>query len=181
MEETIPSQQAQVQAEVKRTFLNKRTRRLIIIFIVLILATLPSYYFYNQYQKAQALLQNPTQASNLETKTLITEVGKLIELPTSEQPTIATVSDVTKLTQQPFFDHAQNGDKLLIYTQAKKAILYRPSINKIIEVAPLNIGSNNLVPSPVIQVQSPIPSVGPTTSPKPIFVPTPASTTVPVQ
>jgi len=29
-----------------------------------------------------------------------------------------------------------------MYSKAKKAILYRPSSNKIIEVAPINIGNN---------------------------------------
>lgn len=71
---------------------------------------------------------------------LVTKVGKLIELPSGETPTIATVTDVTKVKDQAFFVNAQNGDKLLIYPQAKKAILYRPSTNKVINVAPLVIG-----------------------------------------
>jgi hypothetical protein len=31
------------------------------------------------------------------------------------------------------------GDKVLIYSRAQKAILYSPSKNKIIEVAPINL------------------------------------------
>jgi len=115
---------------------------IIIVIVLLILAALPSYYFYNQYQSVQKLLQNPKSSADVQVKELINEVGKLMVLPASEQPTIATVSDVTKLADQPFFANAKNGDKVLIYTQSKKAILYRESINKIIEVAPVNIGSN---------------------------------------
>lgn len=115
---------------------------IIIVIIVLIVAVLPSYYFYNQYKKAQSLLSSPTTSLNAQTKALVNEVGKLMVLPSGEQPTIATVSDITKLADQPFFSKAQNGDKVLIYTQAKKAILFRESINKIVEVAPVNLGSN---------------------------------------
>jgi hypothetical protein len=71
-------------------------------------------------------------------KSLIESVGKLIILPIDEQPTVATVADLDKLKDQPFFAQAQLGDKVLIYQNAKKAILYRPSENKIIELAPLN-------------------------------------------
>lgn len=70
-----------------------------------------------------------------------------MELPAGEQPTLATVADQEKLKGQDFFSHAQNGDKLLIYPKAKKAILYRPSTGKIIEVTNLTSGSQ---PVPVV-------------------------------
>ena len=114
---------------------------IIVLVILLVIAILPSYYFYHQYKQAENLLQNPAASTNAEAKQVVAEVGKLMLLPTNEQPTIATVSDITKLSDQPFFANAQNGDKVLIYTQAKKAILYRESINKIIEVAPVNLGA----------------------------------------
>ena len=63
-----------------------------------------------------------------------------MELP-QEVPTVATVSDVSKLKNQAFFANAKNGDKVLIYQNAKKAILYRPSSNKIVEFGPINLGA----------------------------------------
>jgi hypothetical protein len=69
------------------------------------------------------------------------KIGKFMELPADETPTIATVSDREKLKEQPFFTKAQNGDKVLIYTKSQKAILYRPSANQIIEV--MNLSANN--------------------------------------
>jgi hypothetical protein len=54
-----------------------------------------------------------------------------------EQPTLASVTDKSKLSDQPFFQKAENGDKILIFVQSRKAILYRPSIKKIIDVAPI--------------------------------------------
>jgi hypothetical protein len=66
-------------------------------------------------------------------------VGKLMELP-AEKPTVATVKDVTQLpANQPFFKVARNGDKVLFYNDAKKAILYRPETDKIINVAPITV------------------------------------------
>lgn len=120
-----------------------------IIFIILALTGLSAGgYFFYQYQKTQAELQtiktDPTtvqKAAQEEVKRLIAEVGKLIELPTGEEPTVATITDLEKLKDQPFFQKAKNGDKVLIYTNAKKAILYDPLSKKILDIAPVNIGS----------------------------------------
>src|SRR5258707_851119 len=101
-----------------------------------------SYYFYSQYSLSQMQLKNPTLAAQQEIKSLIAQVGSLIELPSGEVPTVATVSDPAKLAGQQFFANAKKGDKVLIYTQAKKAILYRPSQNKIVDVAPVNLGAS---------------------------------------
>ena len=74
-----------------------------------------------------------------EVDNLVEEVGKLIALPEDEKPTVATVTDVGAVKDQPFFAKAQNGDRVLIYTNARKAILYRPSENRILEVGLVNI------------------------------------------
>lgn len=108
---------------------------------LLALAAIPSYYFYTLYQESQMLLKNPTEAAKEEVGALVAKVGQLLELPQGEEPTVATVSDKEKLKDQAFFANSENGDKVLIYTNAKKAILYRPSTNKVIDVAPVNIGA----------------------------------------
>lgn len=107
--------------------------------LVLVLAAL-SAYFYFQYSNLKA---DPAKESQAEAQKLAMQVGKSMVLPTDEQPTVATVTDVEKLKEQPFFSKAKNGDKVLIYTQAKKAILFDPLANKIIEVAPINIGDSS--------------------------------------
>jgi hypothetical protein len=59
-------------------------------------------------------------------------------LPANETPSLATVTNKEALSKtQLFFASAENGDKLLIYAKAMKAILYRPSTDKIIEVEPI--------------------------------------------
>lgn len=118
-----------------------------ILSVVTIASLAGATYFYLQYQQAQLALKNPTLAAQTEASQLIAKVGKLIDLPIGEQPTIATVSDISKLKDQPFFQNARNGDKVLIYTKAKKAILYDPLANKIVEVAPINLGNNANAPT----------------------------------
>ena len=99
-------------------------------------------YFYYQSTKAQKQA-NPEQTAQEEVKKIVAEVGKLIDLPSGEDPTVATVTDVTKLKDQPFFQKAKNGNKVLIYTNARKAILYDPQAKKVIDVAPINIGTQS--------------------------------------
>ncbi|HSW97660.1 MAG TPA: hypothetical protein VLF89_07595 [Candidatus Saccharimonadales bacterium] len=104
--------------------------------------------------------QNSVLAAQTEVDTLIGQVGKLIELP-KEIPTVATVSDVKKLQDQPFFTNAKNGDKVLIFVQAKEAVLYRPSENKIIKVSPVNTQSTP-TPSNAAPTETPMVTATPT-------------------
>jgi len=129
-----------------------------IAIIIVAIALLTAIFFYNKYQKAQKMLTNPSEVTKDQVQELIDKVGKLIELPTGEAPTIATVSDKTKLAGQPFFVKTENGDKVLIYSQAKKAILYRPSSNKIIEVSPINLDAFQQPGQPTKAVISPTPA-----------------------
>ena len=97
-----------------------------------------SVYFWNE---ARALKANPQRAAQEESLKLIGTISKLIVLPEGENPTIATVTDPERLREQPFFANAQAGDKVLLFTNSRKAILYNPTQNKIVEVAPINIGN----------------------------------------
>jgi len=109
--------------------------------ILIIIGSLTSaVYFYYQYSRTKTLLAG--RVSGNELQQLLSKVGRHIELPTGEEPTLATVSDITKLSGQTFFARAKNGDRLIIYTRAKKAILYRPEIDKIIEVGPVNVDNS---------------------------------------
>lgn len=111
-----------------------------IVAVIAIVAIIAGVYFFTQFQKAEKLLNSPQQLSVDEAGKIIEKVGKLIELPAGT-PTVATVSDIAKLKDQPFFAKAQNGDKVLIYSEAKKAIIYRTSTNKIVEVSNVNLGA----------------------------------------
>lgn len=119
---------------------------LVVIIIILLGTTGFLGYKYIKDQKAlQTISTDPTtvqKAAAAQVKALVAEVGKLIVLP-SETPTVATITDASKLKGQAFFANAKNGDKVLIYTGAKKAILFREAENKIIDFAPVNIGSSS--------------------------------------
>ncbi len=110
------------------------------IAVVMLLFAATAFYYFRQYQQAQYKLIHPTEVAKQDAKDTIAAVSKLMMLPEGEEPTVMQVTDVAKLKDQPFFANAQNGDKVLIFTKAKKAILYRVDTNKIIDVAPINMG-----------------------------------------
>lgn len=118
--------------------------RAVIIFLLLVLVAggVFGYKEYTRLRDENQKLSNPQESAKLETDRIKSEVSSIIEVPSDEEPTIATVSEASKLSNQAFFAKAQNGDKLLMYSKAKKAILYRPNTKKIIEVAPINLGNN---------------------------------------
>jgi len=122
----------------------KKVLLAVLVAVIIIGAGATGYYFYYKYKNAPAAAVN-------ETEDIATRAGKLMELP-NETATLATVMDKEKLKGRPFFAKAENGDKALIYTQAKKAILYRPSTNKIIEVMYLAINQNA---TPVLEPVNP--------------------------
>lgn len=90
-------------------------------------------YFYYQYR------QTPEVTQQREITSLIKTVGKIVDLPTTEVPTLATVTNKSKLDDQPFFQRAENGDKILIYRSVSRAFLFRPSTHKLIDITSINI------------------------------------------
>lgn len=144
----------------------KKTSRVMIlaILILIIIAAVSGIFYMRSQTQLKLLKNNPDEISKQATKEILDKVGKLIILPQDEEPTIATVTDPEKLKDQPFFQKAQKDDKVLIYTKNKKAILYRPSSNQIVDVAPID------------NQNSQSPSVSPSPTPKIVASPTPQAT-----
>lgn len=110
------------------------------LLLVLALATLlgiGGFLLYRTWQQKQEAAANPSLAAEQSKKVLLDRVKALVVIP-DEDPTVAMVSDATKLKDQPFFAAAENGDQVLIFTVAKKAVLYRPSLNRVVEIAPIS-------------------------------------------
>jgi hypothetical protein len=123
---------------------NKKNLIIVVLAVTLLTAAGAAAYFYNQ------IGEEPQAKQQEELDTLLARVGQLLVLPEGEQPTIATVSDVNLLRDQPFFARAKNGYRVLIYTNARKAILYDPVAHKIVEIAPLNLGTNEGEAEPIL-------------------------------
>ncbi len=66
-------------------------------------------------------------------------------LPAGEQPIPALVKDEAKFADNPVFEGVKNGDKLLIYQEKRKVIIYRPSTKQIVNV--ITIAANQEVPA----------------------------------
>jgi len=118
----------------------------IIVVVVIGLLALSVIYQMQANHKLQADASKQTSSTGVatgknEAQQLTAKVGALFELPTTETPTVATVQDPSKLKNQTFFANAKAGDKVLMFGNAKEVILYRPSTNKIVQVAPINLGS----------------------------------------
>jgi hypothetical protein len=119
--------------------IRKSWRRLAIILLVIGVIVLAFEYIHTKNQLSD--LSNPKKANQSEARKIIDKVNKYAQLPTNETPTLATVNDVSKLKTQTFFKNAQNGDKVLIYAQSGRALLYRPSTDQIIEYSEINLGT----------------------------------------
>jgi len=122
----------------------KLSKVLLVVAVVVILALAgAAVYFFIQYQ---GIKKNPNQVAQAQVNKIVKEVGKLITFPNDETPTLATVQDKDKLKDQPFFANVKNGDVILIYTKAKKAIVFREKEDKIINVGPISIDQQNGTP-----------------------------------
>lgn len=118
--------------------LGKRAYTLIFtaVCVIAVVSVVSLIYLYREYEEARNQLQNTASGkTESEIQSLVGTIGKYMELPVSEVPTLATVTDVGKLPSIPFFANAKTGDKVLIYNQAAKAILYRPRSGKVIDVS----------------------------------------------
>lgn len=124
----------------RRTTLKKNLK--ILAGLAAVIAVIYLSYAYIAAKNDLNKLSHPAQAAQDSRNQLVTEVGKLVDLPSGEIPSTATVSDAGKLKSQEFFARAQNGDKVLVYAKSGRAVLYRPSTNKVIEYSRVNLNHN---------------------------------------
>lgn len=124
-----------------------RTRWLFmgLMAMVFVCAVIAGYLVYRTYATSSVSSDTSAEEAARETQVLLDRVGTLIILPANETPVIYEVNDPAILiNQQPFFAGAEQGDKLIIYPNAVKAILYSPSRHVLINVGPITFNESNL-------------------------------------
>ena len=134
----------------KPTFLQRifRSIRLHSFLWLFIIITLIIFAIAFETGRWSVYNEHPELSSTEQATAVLTKVSQLIQLP-NEQPTMATINDAASAKKvQPFLSAAENGDILIVYTTAAEALLYRPSINKLIAVGPVNTGAEQAQPLP---------------------------------
>ncbi len=125
---------------------SKDKNLLAILIIVVVVALAGAGFLYFQYQNTAAELKKvKSQVSSQagipgkqdEAKKFVTEIGKIAKLP-DETPSIATITDASKLKEEPFLKDAKNGDVLLVFSKSGKVILYDPVNKKIVNMTTLS-------------------------------------------
>lgn len=130
--ETYTSQQDVHPTINKKKFFSRKQKTIIGILIGIILF-LGAFYYKAHYSKAS--IEKRAQA---ETIRLVKEVRKIMVLPETDIPAVFDIQDPVLLTsQQAFFAGAEKGDKLLVYPQLGKAIVYSPKRKMIVNVGPV--------------------------------------------
>lgn len=144
--------------------LRKPSKKLIIAWCILVIAVgvgfAGKYYFIDKHAPIETpdqLEQKRVAEAKKKTQAILGIVDKQIKLPKDEEPIMATVSDKNQLQDQDFFQDAQNGDKILMYTNNKKAYLYRPSTQQVLATAPLDyqVGKTDAIASPSAEPVTP--------------------------
>jgi len=119
----------------------KLSRKLIpwiLLIVVLTAGAGGTMYYKNRAEKVEADPSSVQQEKNqAETDRVITALKKTLFIGETDAPTVARVEDPEKLkaSNATFYKDIQKGDYLVIFP--KRAIVYRESINQIINIAPI--------------------------------------------
>ncbi|MFA5022693.1 MAG: hypothetical protein WC537_00240 [Candidatus Paceibacterota bacterium] len=105
---------------------------LVLVVVALIIIAGGVYYWY------QPKSSTPVPAADA--KAVIEKLAKHIILPTNETPEIGRIDDPIQAAKaQPFVSGAQKGDLLIVYVKARRAIVYSPSRDLIVNVGPVSM------------------------------------------
>jgi len=116
---------------------------LLVLFVLSSVGFVWSFMNYRTYKNKYSNIGTPAgqqEVAKQEIAALVAKVSKHIVLPKDEEPTVATVVDAAALAKdQPFYKDAHNGDKVLIYVKAQKAIIFDEKNDRLVNVGPVYI------------------------------------------
>lgn len=123
---------------------------LTLLLLVLFLAAVGlagwSYYNWQGAQKkikALSSVEGQQEILKKDKEDLVARVKKHILLPEGEEPQIYNITDIDSLSkQQPFYIGAHNGDRILIYQNAKQGFVYDPNRDIVVKVGPVYIDNS---------------------------------------
>jgi hypothetical protein len=97
----------------------------VLCVLALVVAGYSFYLYYNL----------PAQQEQRELRHLMEAIGGGVDLPSLETPRLISVNDENKSESRVFFQKAESGDKILLYQGGRRAILYRPSLARVVDMA----------------------------------------------
>ncbi|MBD3238486.1 MAG: hypothetical protein GF332_02515 [Candidatus Moranbacteria bacterium] len=117
-----------------------------VLFVVVFIGSVVALiWFVRSYKQAAAeieQLKSPEGRKAVELQEVdrvLEQVKRHLIIP-DEKPAMALIEDADNLaTKEAFYQGAKNGDRILIFAKAKKAVIYRPDQDKIVNVGPIEI------------------------------------------
>ncbi len=97
-------------------------------------------FFYSRYKQASVSEEMKAEVAIEE---MVAAIKAHILVP-DELPTLAEVTDPAELASVPFFKLALQGDKLLVFPTSGLAVLYRPEVDRIVNVAVIDSGAETV-------------------------------------
>jgi hypothetical protein len=114
----------------------------VVIFVAVVVFSL---YNFLEIQRLNDLLNTEVgqQSQNeVKNKELINAISAFRLLPDGEYE-VYTVKDKSKLAEDPVFDYAENGDKVVVYPSNSLTIVYRESEGKIVSESKNSVLTEN--------------------------------------
>jgi hypothetical protein len=154
----------------------------LLLFLLALGGVIWGAWSYNMYLSAKdeivelSSVEGQQELAQQEIQEVIMKLEKLMKLPDDEEPVMATVTNAAELAiEQPFYKDAKDGDKVIIYQNAQKAILYNPTDDILVNVGPVYLdqeqegavaGEVDENGQPIGGEVNPVQPVSPTIAPK---------------
>lgn len=137
----------------KRKTIKINKRPLIIGSSLAIIVIALIFFVFVNKDNSVVINENQEQIDQEQIDKIIEKVSDHYLLPQGENPVIATVTDAAVLsTEQEFYKDVVNGDNIILFIESKRAIIYSPSRDIVVNVGPIVSDEEEAV-APVEEVE----------------------------